>query len=649
MTTSLTTNVSKRWLSLSLFLFSLFTLLILRYYQIQVVEHDKWMHYANNQHHRVVTEPYRRGVFYSNTSLKTGHPTQLQPFVVDVLLYHLYVDPLLIEPSYKEEMIKSLKKMMPAMEEISSHFYKKSRSRRVALWLRAEEKQEIEAWWYPFAKQRKIPRNALYFIKDYKRSYPLGRMLGQVLHTVREDRVTTGGLEAVFNEYLKGVEGKKMVLRSPRYELDTDLLEVDAKDGCDVHLTVNHVLQAICEEELAIGIKKVKGKAGMGVVMDPHTGEILAIANYPFFDPANYRDYYNDTAKLGDTRNKAIMDCFEPGSTMKPISIALALLANEELKKRGKSPIFSPSDKIASDQSKFPGRTQPLQDTHLHHYLNMYMAIQKSSNIYPARLIQRVIEELGPKWYREKLRDVFGLGVKTGVEMPYENRGLVPTPGKMYASGAFQWSAPTPYSLAIGYNVLVNAIQMCRAYSVFANGGYLVRPTILRKITQKDRLILEGLHEKNRVLDESIVKEIVKAMKFSTKTGGSAPLANVPGFTEAGKTATAEKLIEGTYSKTQHFSSFLGFVPADNPRFVIFIGVDEPEKAYIQGFGTTHFGGKCAAPIFREIAKRSLQYLGVTPDDPYGYPKGDPRSDPSKAKWVKEIEELEATYNRWNR
>ena len=276
------------------------------------------------------------------------------------------------------------------------------------------------------------------------------------------------------------------------------------------------------------------------------------------------------------------------------------------------------------------------------------MAIQKSSNIYPAKLVQKVVEECGAKWYREQITSIFGFGAKTGVEMPYENKGLVPTPGKMYQSGAFEWSQPTPYSLAIGYNVLVNAIQMCRAYSVFANGGYLIKPTILRKIMQKDRIVLDGLHEKKKVLEKGIVEEVLKAMKYSTKIGGSATLADIPGFTEAGKTATAEKLIRGSYSKTQHFSSFVGIVPVNEPRFVIFIGVDEPEKTYIPGFGTTHFGGKCAAPIFREIARRSLEYLGVTPDDPNGYPKGDPCYNGGKGDWMREVEELETMYRRWN-
>ena len=382
-----TDKSKKRSLLVALFLLLLFTLLILRYYQIQVKEHQRWLNAANAQHHRVVVEPCKRGIFYSNSLLQKGHPHQLQPFVLDVVLYHLYVDPFLIPPSHKGEIAHMLEEKLSLSEDIVVQFYRKSRSRRVAHFLSTDNKEEIENWWYDYAKKHKIPRNALYFVKDYRRSYPLGRMLGQVLHTVREDKVSTGGLEMVFNEYLKGVDGKKTFLRAPRYELDANLLEVAPKDGCDVYLTVNHVLQAICEEELAVGIKKVKGKGGVGVVMDPHTGEILAIANYPFFDPSNYRVYYNDLSRLEDTRNKAVMDCFEPGSTMKPISIAIALKANEELKKQGKPPIFSPHDKIPCDQSKFPGRSQPLKDTHLHHYLNMYMAIQKSSNIYPAKLV----------------------------------------------------------------------------------------------------------------------------------------------------------------------------------------------------------------------------------------------------------------------
>lgn len=652
-----TTDPSRiRFVIIALSVFLLFSLLIVQFYKIQVIEHQKWKQIAKSQHQTVVIEPFRRGVFYSNASLKKGHPEEMKPFVVDVLKYHLHIDPMMIPDPYKAEIEKAIIDILNLKEDISEHFYKKSRSRKIASWITSQKKQEIEKFWNSFARKNKISKNAIYFVKDYQRSYPFGHMLGQVLHTVREDRdhkthqaIPTGGLESVFHDVLKGKEGKKVILRAPRFELDSDLMQDPPQDGQDVYLTINHCVQAIAEEELTIGVKKAKAKGGIAVMMDPHTGEIWAIAQCPFFNPASYRDYYNDPLLVEYTKNKAISDCFEPGSTMKPITIAIALKANEELIKKGKRPIFNPSEMVRCDGSQFPGRKKPLKDLRTHKYLNMYMAIQKSSNIYPARLVQHIIEQLGPAWYRKNLVETFGFGDKTGIEIPYENPGLVPTPGKKYQSGFIEWSLPTPYSLAIGHNLMVNTIQMVRAYSVFANGGYLVEPTLLRGIAPKGgKVAVKKKKLEKKVLSKEIIQEVVKGLKFVTKNRGSSTLADIPGFSEVGKSGTSEKIVKGKYSKTAHFSSFIGFVPAKDPQFVLFVGMDEPEVGFIPGVGKAHMGGTCSAPVFREIAKRTLQYLGTVPDDPFGYPRGDPRREPMRADWGQEVEKLNEIYQKWN-
>lgn len=647
-----------RFVIVAIFIFFLFAILIVQFFRIQVLQHEKWVRIAKGQHQTVVREPFKRGVFYSNTTLKKGHPEEKQPFVVNVLHYHLFIDPMLIPAQHRAKMKKAITSILDLKTDIGPHFEKKSRSRRVAMWLTMTQKDDIEKWWKDYAKMAKLPRNALYLTKDFKRSYPFGKMLGQVLHTVRDERnietnqaIPTGGLEEVFDKYLRGQEGKKVILRAPRYELDFDSEYIPPVDGADVYLTINHILQAICEEELSTGIKKVSAAGGWAVMMDPFTGEILAMAQDPPFDPENYRDYYNDPNMVENTRSKSITDCFEPGSTMKAISISIALVANEELINRGEEPLFVPNEMVRCDQNMFPGRTQPLFDGRTHKYLNMYMALQKSSNVYPAKLIQKVVERLGKEWYRQKLVEIFGFGCKSGFELPYENPGLVPDPNKTYANGALQWSAPTPYSLAIGYNLNVNAVQMVRAFSVFANGGFLVQPTIVKKIMRGDEVLLDNEDRSRsikRVISGSIASEITYAMKYAIKTGGSAPLAAVPGFTVVGKTGTSEKLVNGKYSKSQNFASFLGFAPVSNPRFVLFVGIDDPKKIYIPGFGMTQFGGKCAAPVFREITKRALEYLGESPDDPYGFPKGDPRFDEGRADWNEEVKQLSEVYEQWN-
>lgn len=636
----------------------LFCLLIVQFFKIQIIEGDKWTRVAKRQHQLVVIEPFQRGLFYSNASIKKGHPEEAQPFVVDVPKFHLYIDPEAIPVQYRDELALALSKYLKTdHQKVREQFYKKSRSRKLMMWLGRETRDPIQKWWFAYAKQRKIPRNALFFVQDYQRSYPFGKLLGQVLHTVREDRdeqthqsIPTGGLEMVFNEQLQGKLGKRMILRSPRHPLDTGQVVSHPEHGADVYLTINHYLQAIAEEEICKAVTKANAKEGWAIMMDPKTGEILALAQYPWFDPSDYRTYFNDEKKKEFTRVKGITDPYEPGSVMKPITIAIALKANAELKKQGKKPIFSPDEKIATSPRSFPGRNKPIKDLRTHHYLNMYLGLQKSSNVYMSTLVRRIIDTMGEQWYRKTLQETFGFGEKTGIELPGESVGLLPTPGKMHPNGALEWSAPTPYSLAMGHNILASSLQMIRSYGVIANGGFEVRPTLVRKIVKNGETLLDHTQKKEprRVLEPEVVAEVTKAMKFITKPGGSGTRAGIPGYSEAGKTGTSEKIVNGAYCKDIHISTFIGFAPAKDPRFVLLIAIDEPEKKYIPGLGKNQQAGTCAAPAFSEIGRRTLEYLGVEPDDPYGYPVGDPRADPKKADWAKETQALQELYRLWN-
>lgn len=634
------------------FLSILFCLLIIRFYQIQIIEGDKWASAALAQHQYVATEPFMRGSFYSNISIKQGHPGEAPPFVVDVPKFHLFIDPDSIPEAIKGTMVKELSKILP-LNEKEAEFYKKSRSRKIATWLDRDKRAEIETWWNAFAKREKIVRNAIYFTSEYKRSYPFGSLLGAVLHTVQEDQShPTGGLEMLLNSYLKGKEGKRLIVRSPRHPLDTGKVLVAPENGADVYLTINHYLQAIAESELDKGVKEAGALGGWAVMMDPYTGEILALAQTPSFDPTHYTDYFNDPELIERTKVKAVTDCFEPGSIFKPITIAICMKANEELAKKGRKPIFTLDEKIPCSNGWFPGRSAPLKDgSRVHSYLNMDLAIQKSSNIYMARIIQRLVEALGDEWYRKALAETFGFGQKTGVDLPAESSGLLPTPGKLHPNGKLEWSLPTPYSLAIGHNILCNSLQLARAYAILANGGLAVQPHLIRKIVKNGETIVDNTQYRasKQVLSPAITRPIVRAMKFVTKEGGTSKRADILGYTEAGKSGTAEKIVAGTYARDHNISSFVGFAPAHHPRFVLIVSLDDPERKVIPGVGKHQMGGVCASPIFREISTRALQYLGVTPDDPYGLAPGDPRRDPKKADWVAEVEGLKKLYDTWNR
>ncbi len=660
----------KRLVLISMVLFSLFALLIIQFYRVQVLEREKWSRHAHSQHYTIITEPSRRGLFYANPSVRTAHHQIARPLVIDVPKFHLYIDPLAIPEAERKAIIEQLCAVLHLHEQdrqrLGLQFDKKSRSRKLVMWLDRLQHDRIMAWWQPFAKGKKIARNALFFVQDWRRCYPYTKLLGQVLHTVRDDRdvqtqqaIPTGGLEMMFNQILAGKDGKRQIMRSPRHPLDTGVLLEPPENGADIYLTIDHYLQAVAEEEIAKAVQQANGKAGWAILMDPVTGEILALAQYPWFEPAAYRKYFNDPKLLESTKIHAVTDPYEPGSIMKPITLTIGLLANAELKKRGKPPLFSPQEKMDTLPKRLPGRSKPIKDVRNHKFLNMYMALQKSSNVYMATVIHRVIDTLGAEWYRSCLQDLFGFGVKTGIELPAESVGLLPRPGKMHPNGALEWSSPTPYSLSMGHNVLATSLQMMRAYGILANGGYEVRPRLIRQIVktneQAEKVVLldhtksTPLLEKKRILPAEVVQEIVKAMQYVTKPGGAGAKADIFGYTEVGKSGTSEKVINGQYSKKDHISTFIGFAPVHQPRFVLMIVIDDPEYRFIPGVGKNQHGGQCAGPAFRAIATRTLEYLGIEPDDPFGYPSGDPRSDLTKAHWVQEARELRALYEQWNR
>lgn len=657
----------KRVLILGLGLFALFSLLVLQFFRLQVIERAKWNKKANAQHYFTITEPAVRGTFWANTSVKKGHAEIPQKLAVDIRKYHLFIDPKSLPAEHKKEIAaKLLALSVPSELEIKrfmQQFDKQSRSRKLVSWMDEDKKKSIAEWWYPFAKSHKIASNAVFFVPDHLRSHPFGKLLGQVMHTVqmqKDEKTTkalpTGGLELSCNKYLAGSSGKKRLMRSPRHAMELQKILVEPEHGADVYLTVNHVLQAIAEEQLEKGMKACQAKAAWAIIMDPYTGEIYALAQYPYFYPDQYPLYFARPELMEHAKIKSITDANEPGSTMKPLTIAIALQANIERRKQGKPPLFHPSEKIDTSRGNFPGRgKKPLTDTHFHHYLNMNLALQKSSNIYCATLVHRIIQNFGDNWYREQLQNRFGFGQKTKLELPGESLGVLPTPGKKHPNGRLEWSLPTPYSLAMGHNLQATSLQMTRAFAVLANGGYLVKPTLIKKIvrTNKDgskEVLVDnsGPHDFPKVLDDEVVAEVVKGMKYVTKSGGAAVIGDIWGYTEVGKTGTTEKLVGGHYTDKRHFSSFVGFVPAKKPAFVIFVGMDEPKVAFIPGKGLNHRGSICCAPVFREIGSRILEYVGVPPDDPGGYPKSDPRFNPNTADMYKETQELKILYDQWN-
>ena len=632
-------NHSLRLVLVMSFLFALFGLLLMSFFQIQIVDGKKWALLGKKQHYFEVREPPSRGVFYAGKT----------PLVFDLEIWHLFVDAEAIPEEKKKALEELLKGALELnTKEVEAAIYAKSRSRRLKDGLTRQEKESLFALWLPFAKKNRLPKNALYAVRDYQRSYPFGFFLGQVLHTIQgvkeegtKQGIPTGGLELSMNESLKGKGGRRLLMRSPRNAFETgDVIEAP-EAGADVQLTVNTLLQAICEEELKKGVDYAGAKGGVALMMNPKNGEILALAHYPFFDPSRYQEYFNDPEKIEQTKVKAVTDAHELGSVMKPLTAALALKANQSLKAKGKASLFDPDERIKTHTQLFPGRKKPIKDTKLHTYLNMDMAIQKSSNVYAAILVDRILKEFGAAWYRDELVTTFGFGKKSGIELQGESAGVVPRPSR----SSKEWSLATPYSMAFGHNIQTTSVQLVRAISVLVNGGYLVQPHLVRQIGQGEKTVSAP----EKVLDEEICHRVVRSMKFVTKPGGSAPKGDVFGFTEGGKSGTANKVVNGAYSETKYVSSFVGFAPAENTAFVLLVTLDEPEYGFIPGVGKIHHGGVATGPIFSEIARRSLEVLGVRPDDPFGYAVNDPRYNRERADYRREALQLQEMYEKWNR
>ncbi|MEL7431804.1 MAG: penicillin-binding protein 2 [Chlamydiota bacterium] len=649
---NVSSSEKKRLVLVGVFLASLYSLLVIKFYQIQILEHDKWATLANRQHKKIVYEPFRRGSFYANGSVKKGHPERPQKLVFDVPKVHLFADPSLFSSAQKTCVLQNMAQTFSLSDEAAlfakEQFAKQSRNRKLAAWIDPSLQETFEAWWRSYAKREKLPKNGIYFVKDFKRSYPFGSLLGALLHTVQEQKdpatgqsIPTGGLEMKFDQYLRGKRGKKWIYRSNRRVLSHEKRIQVPENGADIYLTINHYLQAISEKYLEEGVKRCNAKGGWSLLMDPYTGDVLAIAQYPPFDVRNYPKYFADPLMEERTKLKAVTDAFEPGSTFKAITMMMALKANQERSAAKMDTLFSPEEKMPTKIGSFPDTKYRLKDGRTRRHQNMYMAIQKSSNIYVGKLMEKMLTTFGPTWIRESYTEVFGFGKKTGIEVPAEACGQIPTPGRLHPNGTLEWSKPTPYALACGHNILVNSVQMVRAYAMIANGGFFVQPKLIKKIVRQNNGEEEMLYEaptekQERRLSKETVEEMKRALRFTTTFGGTSPRADIAGFTEAGKSGTSEKIVGGRYSKTKYISSFCGFAPMDKPAFVLFVVMDEPEKKYIPGVGKNYMGGTCAGPVFAAIGKETLRYLGVSPDDP------------EKTHWKKETRDLRKLDKEWN-
>ncbi len=540
-----------------LFLFFL-VICISRLFFIQFFRSSYLAEIARKQHNLFVElEPVRGTIFDSN----------LKPLAINLPVESLYAAPNEMKPKDKELAVKKLS----AMLGLDQSFLRNRLGRKKSfVWLaRKLRLDQAEA-------VRKLNIKGLGFLKETKRSYPNSYLASHIIGFAGLDNRGLEGLESAFDQYLRGESGWAVFLRDARQKrLDLWERMVLPKDGFDVVLTIDEVIQYIAERELDKAMLAFHAKAASVVVMDPHTGAILAIANRPNYDLNEF-----GRANKDQIRNRAICDLFEPGSVFKIVTASAAL-------EEGK---VKENDRFFCENGSYRVATHILHDHRPHGWMSFREVIEQSSNIGTTKVAQLLGADLITHYIRR-----FGFGAKSGIELPGEISGMVKDPG--------QWSKISVASIPIGQEVGVTAIQLASALSVIANGGQLMKPYIIQEVRDKNGQAIRqyGPALVRKVLSIDTASRVRK-MLTGVVEEGTGKLARIEGFSAAGKTGTAQKLEpSGAYSHDKYIASFIGFAPAQDPLVTIVVCIDEPRPYY--------FGGVVAAPVFKNIAKDSIKYL----------------------------------------
>jgi len=440
---------------------------------------------------------------------------------------------------------------------------------------------------------------AVFAQNDQARCYPNQGLAAHVLgYASSEPREMGGvhfnqiagqdGVEQRFDAQLAGLQGWRLTEmdRSGREVVRWREQDIEPRDGLNVVLTIDSVIQRILETALAEGLAQHTPISISGVVVRPRTGEILAMATLPTYDPNN-----PGAAPPEARRNRVIADIAEPGSTFKIVVVSAAL--NE-----GVVALSDPFDCLRGT-FHYAGRT--LHDHGSFDILTVQQIITKSSNIGAARIGIK----LGPERLYDYIRR-FGFGVATGLPLPGE------VSARPFVRPPKQWSQVSIAQIPMGQGISVTRLQMAMAMCALANHGLLMRPMLVERLEDRNRVVKEKYFPQplRQVISPAAAKLMVTALKTVVSPEGTAPKAALEHYTVAGKTGTAQKVINGTYSHEKFFASFTGFFPADDPELCISISMDEPKHGY--------FGGQAAAPIFKQVAERAANYLGIPPDRPEG-------------------------------
>ena len=415
------------------------------------------------------------------------------------------------------------------------------------------------------------------FMKENRRFYPNKGLAAHVLGYVGVDNIGLHGLEAQYDSVIKGRPGTVLIQTDARRRAFSRV-ERPPTTGATLELTIDQYLQHVAERELRAGIDENDAAGGTAVVMDPGTGEILALASWPSFNPNAYR-----RAPPGAQRNRATQVIYEPGSTFK---IVTASAAFEEK-------VVEPDDPIdvSAGQIRFGRRV--INDDHRNGVLSFTDVIVKSSNVGAIKVGLEIGRERLGLYVRR-----FGFGVRSSPDFPGESGGIVWDPSKLNDSALA--------SVSMGYQIGVTPLQMAAAVSALANGGELFTPRVVRAVVADGTRTPTEHAVVRRVVSSGTAALLTEIMEQVVERG-TGTRAKVPGFTVAGKTGTSRKVIDGRYSRSEYNASFVGFIPSRQPVFTIVVVIDSPHGKNL------YYGGSVAAPIFQRIADAALRHYGVPP------------------------------------
>lgn len=431
---------------------------------------------------------------------------------------------------------------------------------------------------------------------EFKREYPSQEVMGQVLGITNVDDVGQEGLELSQNDWLSGKHGVRRVLIDRRGGVVEEHGSIRApQQGRDLQLSLDSRVQHIAFRELKRGVEANRAKGGAAVVLDAKSGEILALVNYPTANPSD-----RAAAATGGLRNRAVADLFEPGSTMKPFTVATAIDAG----------VLKASDHIAMTHGQYTLTGTTIRDSHAigsNGYASVLEIVQKSSNVGTARIAERLSNDVMSRYLQ---RAGFGRAPQTG--FPGEAQGRL--------RAAQTWRPIEKATMSYGYGLSVNLVQLARAYTIFANRGNLVDVTLFKN---------DGAARQARVYSPDTVSTLVPMLERATHKDGTAPQAQINGYRVAGKTGTAKKVSGATYADGRYIASFAGLAPVSNPRFVVAAMIDEPSAGIF-------YGGQVSAPVFSSVMAQTLRLFEVPFDAPTAPAPGVPANETSVVAVVRE-------------